>query len=438
MNRFIFFPLVILLCVSSANADSTKFSGQFSTLLHLQNDRDFDRSVSAFDPQGQWLGQVGSFGRGKLEYAASINTTLVYELLLGWHTWGRDDPNQPNPFSPSRNRQLMARHQQLYANWHAEELSLKMGFIQHQDPSEMLIAQAVGGVELRRGNDAHGGHFFVGQLPESTFEGWDAGEDNFTTDSFLWGVSSWFTAGDIKIDTALYGFYDERYLNRPLVVHTGIVGLTKKDERLSVAAFILGQYGQRQNGNLGGTDETLQGYAGRTEIAYRWGRKGHGQRLKLGGLWLSPDSGLPGDGTTSSFFWSGKSNSASIWLSENERQDRYDNLDERWAGTYGPFVRHSAGYQLIDLAFTQGFGEVHTTVSIAHAMNLNPDFRGGHRAMGTEYTAIFDWNFAPGWGLAFDGFVLVPESGGSYGYNGIDQTATELVWGTQMGLSVSL
>ena len=438
MKHSILIVLLSTLTIGLAHADSTRFSGDFSTLLHVQNDRDFDRTVSAFDPQGQWLGQVGSFGRGKLEYDASANTKLVYELLLGWHTWGRDDPNQPNPFSPSSNRQLMARHQQLYANWYAEDLSLKMGFIHHRDPSEMLIAQAVGGVEFQRGNIERGGRIFLGQLPESTFEGWDAGEDNFTTDSFLWGVSSWFTAGSIKVDAALYGFYDERFLNRPLVVHTGILGLTKSNDRLSMAAFILGQYGQRRNGNLQGTDETIQGYAGRTEISYRWGRAKHGQQLKLGGLWLSPESGLPGDGTVGSFFWSGKSQSASIWLSENERQDRYDNLDERWAGTYGPFVRHGAGYQLLDLAFRQGFGDLSATVSLAHAMNLNPEFRGGHRMMGTEYTVLMDWAFAPRWSLGLDGFILLPGAGGSYGYNGIDQGATELVWGTQVGISVSL
>ena len=438
MNRIMPMVMVFFVWLGSAFADSTTFKGQFSTLVHLQNDRDFDSTPAAFDPQGQWLGQVGSFGRGTFRYSASANTDLVYELLLGWHTWGRDDPNQPNAFLPSTNKRLMARHQQLYAKWHTGDLSLKMGFVHHEDPSRLLIAQAVGGIELARGTAENGARFFLGQLPESTFEGWDAGEDNFTTDSFLWGVGSWLTLGDVKIDTALYGFYDERNLNRPLMVHTGILGISKTTERLSLSAFLLGQYGQRGNGSLAASDETIESYAGRADVTYRWGKPNYGQTLKVGGLWLSPESGIQGDGTSSSFFWSGKSQSASILLTENERQDRYNNLDERWAGTYGPFVRQAAGYQLIDLVLSQGFGPLQASVSIAHALNLNPDFRGGHRVMGTEYTALIDWGFATNWSFGLDGFILVPGKGGSFGFNGIDQASTEAIWGTQFGLSVVL
>lgn len=432
--------IVIGLCCSFgfAYAESTHFHGQFSTLLHWQNDRDFDRTTSAFDPQGQWLGQVGSFGRGTLTYAASANTSLTYELLLGWHTWGRDDPNQPDPFTPSGNRALMARHQQLFAMWHANDLSLKMGFIHHEDPSQMLVDQSVGGIELSHGTASDGGRMFVGQLPESTFEGWDAGEDNFTTDSFLWGAGTWLTRSDIRIDAAIYGFYDERNLNRPLMVHTGILGIRNLNQPLLFSAALLGQYGHRQNGSLQGTDETIQSYAGKTELAYHWGASRTGQRIKFGGLWLSPDSGIAGDGVESSFFWSGTSKSASILLTENERQDRYDNLDERWATTYGPFIRQPAGYQLVDLEFTQGFGDVTATLSVAHAMNLNPDFRGGHRQMGTEYTAILDWHFAADWRMGLDAFLLSPGAGGGFGFNGIDQAAQDLVWGGQLGLIVQL
>ena len=34
---------------------------------------------------------------------------------------------------------------------------------------------------------------------------------------------------------------------------------------------------------------------------------------------------------------------------ENERQDRYDNLDERWAGRRGAFFIQPAGYQMYEI-----------------------------------------------------------------------------------------
>ena len=46
---------------STAVAKEVQFSTRLSSLIHLQTDRDFDDTASVFDPQGQWLGQAGSF-----------------------------------------------------------------------------------------------------------------------------------------------------------------------------------------------------------------------------------------------------------------------------------------------------------------------------------------------------------------------------------------
>ena len=144
---FIFFALLML----SAEICSAEiqFEGEFRSLLYLQNDRDFDKTPSVFDPQGQWLGLAGSFVSGRFQYAVDAETRLVYSGLLGWNTWGRHDVNQPTPFSPANNAPVLYRHRMLYADWHQDQVGLSVGYQHVVDPSQLIVDQFMPGLQLR-------------------------------------------------------------------------------------------------------------------------------------------------------------------------------------------------------------------------------------------------------------------------------------------------
>lgn len=431
------FSALLMLSAEICSAE-IQFEGEFRSLLYLQNDRDFDKTPSVFDPQGQWLGLAGSFVSGKFQYAVDTETRLVYSGLLGWNTWGRHDVNQPTPFSPANNAPVLYRHRMLYADWHQDQVGLSVGYQHVVDPSQLIVDQFMPGLQLRFQSGEFKYRGFVGQLPETAFEGWDAGENNFAQDSFLWtGQGSW-TRALTTVDLGLFGLSDSRELDREILLHSGLLGFSTRFSRFSAKAYLIGQAGRRNNGAVDGGNQTILAYASRTELSYGFGQQSSQTTIGTRTTHLSPEQGRQGDGRATAFWWSGKLPSTSIWLTENERQDRYDNLDERWAGRRGAFLIQPAGYQMYEIFLTKKALAWRGTLSVTHIANLASKFRGKHSNMGTEFTAISSWQFAPAWHLFADGFYLRPYQGGAFGFNGIDQAATEPVWGSQIGVGVKL
>ena len=217
------FSALLMLSAEICSAE-IQFEGEFRSLLYLQNDRDFDNTPSVFDPQGQWLGLAGSFVSGRFQYAVDAETRLVYSGLLGWNTWGRHDVNQPTPFSPANNAPVLYRHRMLYADWHQDQVGLSVGYQHVVDPSQLIVDhlfRSSTSISVRRIQISG----FVGQLPETAFEGWDAGENNFAQDSFLWtGQGSWTR----HLRRSTWVFWSIRFaeLDREILLHSGLLGFS--------------------------------------------------------------------------------------------------------------------------------------------------------------------------------------------------------------------
>ena len=257
--------------------------GEFRSLLYLQNDRDFDQTPSVFDHQGH-VRVSGPFAVGNSRARDTDSSRL--QRSTGWNTWGRHDVNQPTPFRQPIMRPSF-RHRMLYADWHQDQVGCPLG-ISMSLILTVDVDQFMPGLQrVQSGEFKYRG--FVGQLPETAFEGWDAGENNFAQDSFLWtGQGSW-TRALTTVDLGLFGLSDSRELDREILLHSGLLGFSTRFSRFSAKAYLIGQAGRRNNGAVDGGNQTILAYASRTELSYGFGQQSSQTTIGTRTTHLSPE-----------------------------------------------------------------------------------------------------------------------------------------------------
>ena len=324
---------------------SYQFQGQFLTQMHLRNDNDFDPSERFDDLDGQSDGQIASFFSPIFTANAGDDVTVRYQLDLGWNAWSRNDPGQPNQFFSMRTPGLLARHKQAWAQWRGEGIRLRAGFQQVKDPTGLFLDHTIGALNMRfnlgsKHKQKQNLTLIIGQLPDTTIEGFDIRNDNLVTDSFLMGVShrGVFTP-ELKLLSGLYYLQDRRALERPLDLGVGSLSLRWQKNTIKIWADVAGQYGTWVNSALGGGDATLRSWATQVGMSQRVGKLNWGINV----LALSADDDDDGNDMMGAFLGSARNRSRSIFLTEDETRDRYDNLDERLGSYWGPLAFAPAG-----------------------------------------------------------------------------------------------
>ena len=156
------------------------------------------------------------------------------------------------------------------------------------------------------------------------------------------------------------------------------------------------------------------------------------RRLELAGnlLLLSPDDAYPGNGYDHTFFYSGKSRSSTLMLTEDEIRDWYDNLDERFGSREGGFVRNRAGLALADIKATwSATADLELGFVAGTAFVLRPENALDNLWAGLELDIVPTYRLADSALLAAGLGLLLPGPAASAILNGIDRRATDpVVW----------
>ncbi|MFH1530216.1 MAG: hypothetical protein ABIK09_05705 [Pseudomonadota bacterium] len=435
-----FYPLFVLIALSllttatpagaaDGPAENVEVHGTFITAFLFQTDSDFDSTARHYDRDGQTVGQAATFFRPDLTLRPLDHLTLFYQVELGWNAWSRNNVDQ---WFPAADDAFLVKHRELWARWDFDGgVGLGAGYQHVADPSRLFLDHWSGFLSVDITSSGSRTRILAGQLPDSTFEGIEVRDNNFVHDAFLVGALGEFdVTEDLVLDAALLGLGDYRVPERPLYLATALAGVRYQTRSLRVWGHLLGQSGVWKSSGVNGGDQAVLSWAAQAGMEHRIAGAHWGVNL----LALSPDDDHDGNNRIGAFFGSAKNYSASLWLTEDELRDRYDNLDERIATTWGPFSLNRAGLMVFDanvgFHITDWF---HPVLIAAAAWNLNRRNAEDHVFVGFETDLLLEFPLGTGTSLLAMGQFLLPGTGASVFVNEIDREATQPLFGAQAG-----
>ena len=415
----------------AADEPTEKFEvhGTFITAFLFQTDSDFDPSARYYDREGQTVGQAATFFRPDMTLRPLDQLTLFYQVELGWNAWSRNNVDQ---WFPAADDAFLVKHRELWARWDFRGgVSLGAGYQHVADPSRLFLDHWSGFFSIDVAKPNARTKILLGQLPDSTFEGIEVRDNNFVHDAFLLGVLGEFDLNDeLILDTALFGVGDYRVSERPLYLATGMAGVRYQTSSLRAWGHLIGQTGVWQDSGVNAGDQYVLSWALQAGLEHRI----EGAHWGLNLLALSPDDDHDGNNRIGAFFGSAKNRSRSLWLTEDELRDRYDNIDEQIATSWGPFSLNQAGLMVFDahagFHITDWF---HPVLIAAASWNLNKHNAEEHAFVGFETDLLLEFPLGAGTSLLAMGQFLLPGNGASVFINEIDREATQPLFGVQAG-----
>ncbi len=412
-----------------AAAPVFQFNGHFATVGHIRSDSDFDPSERFYDLDGQTEGQVATYFRPRLGVSAG-GFELTYEAELGWNVWSRNTHGLNNDFF-SYGDGLALRHRQLWAAYRfTEEEALRVGYQWLRDPSHLFIDHYTGALSVDLGWLGVQTTLWLAQLPDSTLEGLSSQGDNFSTDAFAFGLDNAWSCGGLRVDVGLFGLYDMRVIDQTLGLVTALAGVSYEAQGLHVEGHLLGQFGQWTGSGVGGADQDIMAMAAQARVrqaiaAFDW---------SVGVLMLSGDDAEQGNGTLTAFIGSGKNKSPTTWLTEDEDRDRYDNLDELIASSWGSFFINRAGLLLVDASIGYAPSTWYSPRLVAAVgLTLSPDNALGERFVGAEVGLHNRFELGDYVTLIANLQALVPGGAVAAFVNDVDRRATSPAFGAKLG-----
>ena len=407
--------------------------GRFTSIAHMRNDSDFDPTPRFFDPNGQTDGQAATFLRTHVRYETGSALHVSYEMEVGWNAWSRHDPGLPDAFLPGDEGGLAYRHRQLFADARVTKgVRARVGFQEIKDPSGLFLDHLGGALAIEVKRWGATSTFWLGQLPDSTYEGVAISDDNFIHDNFFGGISYTRHMTGIELDFALIGLRDHRAVDRPLTLGSFVLGARHETARYQAWAHAVVQMGTWEGSGVAGVDQDIMAWAGQAGVQSR-----HGKFLwGMNAFALSPDDAHDGNGTIGTFFGAGKNRSATTLLTEDEYRDRYDNFDERMGTPWGPFLNHGAGLAVIDA--TLGYRATDcwmTRLVIGDALNIEPGNALDKGHAGLELSWLNDVAISEDVVVFAHAQLLMPDEGLAVFANDVDRSATELLYGGEVGIT---
>lgn len=413
--------------------------GLFTTLGLYRSDSDFDPTGRTWDRDGQSEGQVATFLRPDLRLEALGGLTVFYQVELGWNAWSLNDPDR---WFPGDESYPVLKHREIWAEWaFSDRTRLRTGYQHVTDPSGLFLNHWGGAVlvDLGWGPDRSHTTVVAGQLPDDTLEGVDVRENNFVHDNVFLGVANrWDILPELAFDAAGYFLGDFRAVDRPLYLGAGVLGVRYHGDGGPVLdeawawVHVLGQLGEWQGAAIDGGDVTIVSWAAQLGGRLRVGD----WTFTLNGFALSDDDRHDGNDRLAAFLGSAKNHSRTLYLTEDEFRDRYDNLDERIATTWGPFFLHRAGLMVWDASVAWRVADWYRpALVLGAAMALNPGNALDKTWIGLEVDLVNTFPLADGVALFAIGQVFVPGEAAAIHVNDVDRTATRPVGGVEVGFT---
>ena len=406
------------------------FSVELQNLFLMRSDSDFDGSEYSFNEEGQEVGAFATVLKPGFTWHLTKHLRVYYEAELGLSYWSMQDPDQRDPLATDI---FMMKHRELWGSGESgDDVGYKIGYGRFKDPTGLFLNHWIGTAQLWVGMDSENRvGIFMGQLPDSTHEGIDVTDNNFVRDIWVYGAR-WDTVitHGWSGSAAFHALYDSHLSGqeRWLIVPSVHVEAGEDDLFLSIDAML--QHGQAEGQTPDGRIQTLLAWAGQSHL--RWDITDHFKlwpsRLDLNLLVLSADDAHPDNDMNYAFAASGKNNSATLMLTEDEIRDWYDNYDEGFSSYQGGFFTNRAGLFVADLKATWKVEEdLDVSLVLASANVLKPTNALDNTFLGFEMdlmatARLHDMAWVQ---LAFG--CLIPGAAAGALSNSVDLSATEPV-----------
>ncbi len=419
-----------------------QFTGRMQSLFLWRNDSDFDRTAPYYDANGQDIGVFGTFLAPMLVVTPVRQLKLVFEMEMGLNIWSMQDADTYGAASPSWFR-MAIRQAYTEGNFLHDHLGFRVGYEQLFDPTGLFVGHWLGAANAWAKGDWGQLTLTVAQMPDQTYEGVAFDSNNFNSDSILYGLRLKMPFDRLALDAAVWGLHD-----------TQVVG--QKTDLMAVTASLSGNWDWVRFGIDGGLQYgvTRNRAAGRDETTLAWAAQGFldidkplpaagDLRLQfhLNTMALSGDDEFDGNTSNHAWFYSGKSRSRTMLLTEDEIRDRGGNFDEsmseRRQGDGGKYYLNRAGLSVTDATLgVQVKDWFRPSLTVGAGFALNPENALGSRFVGLE--ADLRLTFLYSKYLAFDvvGSYLLPgEAGAAFVNRTGNRAATDDVYQFETSLT---
>jgi len=406
---------------------------EFVNLFLFRSDSDFDGSKAVYQPDGQTVGVLGTFLKPDLTVNLSRTLRLFYEVEIGMNLWSLHNPDQQDATAPDV---FLMKHRELYAEGELLDglFGFKVGYQRFQDPTRLFLDHWIGAASFVTDLDVVRLTASFGQVADPTYEGFRVEKNNFTHDTLVYALAGESTFAEfVTFSLGFYGVSDARVVGHTNHVWTPVLNLEADLDvvRLGVdGAFQIGAFeGMAADG---GNEKTLAWAAqlyGEAQLR-RW-------FVKLNVLALSPDDGSASNRANGAFHGSAKNRSSTLFFTESELRDTFDNLDEKLGTQRGPFLMQRAGLLLPDvLVGYDVLPWLRPVAILGYGVALNSDNALGSANLGLEADLGLDLKLDDLLLFQLYGGVLVPGKGAAALVNSIDRTATGPLWSVMSTLKL--
>ncbi len=362
---------------------------RLDNLLLFRSDTDFTRDRPYYNENGQTSGALATVFTPTLQWNATDDIRLFYEAEIGLNYWSKNNPDQENALAADI---FVLKHRQIFAEGTLAggRFGFKAGYQYFTDTTGLFLGHWIGAASVtgswRPGQSAG---LFVGMIPDLTYEGLSVLENNFKHDIFVFGArTDLVLTPHWDLHVGVHALYDSSIVGRTRWLVAPNVRLAGRSNWLdggrirvhgSLDAVV--QAGVAEHTATDGSDQTILAWAAQAHL----GLDMRVVDLRLNVFALSADDSDLGNGRDGAFLYSSKSNSATLYLTEDETRNWYDQLDRRMGRYQGGFWQHRAGLVVNDVKLTvTALDWFAPSLIIGNSVVLEPANALGHRNVGVE------------------------------------------------------
>jgi hypothetical protein len=262
---------------------------------------------------------------------------LHYDGEIGYDQWQASHSGNE---VINRNHGMMIRNREIALALIKNQFSSKIGLQSFDDGTGLFLKHYGLGASFQFQQNAFQIQAFAAGLSSNTFEGLqlDQKSQQFTNQQHVLGLKMGLDLTRFKSHLSAIVYRDSA-LSIDLLNGHFDAQYESQSKNFVVYASIDLQWQKRRK-----QDWLIAG-----QSSQQWALQ-MGSRLKISqSLHLGMNAfAISGDGQNG-FFYSGKNQSSTLMLTQDENRDRYDNLDERLARTQSSFFMNQLGYEVADL-----------------------------------------------------------------------------------------
>lgn len=384
--------------------DGLDFDFELRNYVSWRNDTDFSRAEPAYNPDGQSQGFVLTCPYLYLGWEITDNVQLYYAMELPYYIWGR---NYVGPIEDVSQYLPAIVHKELWGevSFMNGIIGTKAGLQHFYDPTKLILEDWTGVATVFTSFSGIRINLSAGLLTDENYEGIILGKNNFMHDNVIFMLDAKIpTLGIVELTPALVVNLDRSInYNAKYFYYLSIHADFHLDEGMLLYADAVFQTGKWDNGAPDNTNIYSIGWAAQVGGELEFGSLG----LYFNLLGISADDNQKGNKWDYSFNYSGRSRSRTLYLSENELIDRFDNIDEVVAES-------KAGLFLVDITLDYKVSEWFIPFFTGSAaLSLQKEFTYDDNFIASELDLGMHFVYEKYFLLTLIGGVLIPHTAGS-------------------------